>query len=123
MPAGDADRNDTQNDAAGLASLGLAPEHVHRVAGPDASESAEASAAMYEAALRDHGGGDARLARQGQAFGIRAVADDGGHPRVQPLGPALLLRGAHDGGHVAAGAGDQDDDVFHLGRDYPCRHD
>ena len=57
LPAGDADRNDTQNDAAGLASLGLVPEHVHRVAGPDASDSAEASAAMYEAALREHGGG------------------------------------------------------------------
>lgn len=57
LPAGDPDRNDTQNDEAGLASLGLTPEHVHRVAGPDTSESAEASAALYEQALREHGGG------------------------------------------------------------------
>ena len=55
--AGDPDRNDTQNDQAGLATLGLTPEHVHRVAGPDTSESAEASAALYEQALREHGGG------------------------------------------------------------------
>lgn len=57
LPAGDPDRNDTQNDQAGLARLGLTPEHVHRVAGPDTSESAEASAALYEQALREHGGG------------------------------------------------------------------
>ena len=38
LPAGDPDRNDTQNDQAGLATLGLTPEHVHRVAGPDTSE-------------------------------------------------------------------------------------
>ncbi len=57
LPAGDADRNDTQNDAAGLASLGLDPAHVHRVAGPDTTGSVEESAAAYAAALRDSGGG------------------------------------------------------------------
>ncbi|HSO64290.1 MAG TPA: 6-phosphogluconolactonase [Ornithinibacter sp.] len=57
LPAGDADRNDTQNDEAGLATLGLDPDHVHRVAGPDTSASAEDSARAYEAALRAHGGG------------------------------------------------------------------
>lgn len=57
LPAGDDDRNDTQNDRAGLTSLGLVPEHVHRVAGPDTSASAEESAAAYERALREHGSG------------------------------------------------------------------
>ncbi|KRE37129.1 6-phosphogluconolactonase [Janibacter sp. Soil728] len=57
LPAGDGDRNDTQNDRAGLSSLGLLPEHVHRVAGPDTSASAEESAAAYEQALREHGAG------------------------------------------------------------------
>ena len=58
LPAGDPDRNDTQNDAAGLLALGLDPAHVHRVAGPDASESAEASAAAYAGrAARRHGTG------------------------------------------------------------------
>ena len=57
LPAGDADRNDTQNDDAGLTSLGLDPAKVHRVAGPDTSDSAEDSAAAYEQALRTHGGG------------------------------------------------------------------
>lgn len=57
LPTGDPDRNDTQNDEAGLSTLGLAREHVHRVAGPDASASPEESASLYEAALREHGSG------------------------------------------------------------------
>ena len=57
LPAGDPDRNDTQNDAAGLAALGLDPANVHRVAGPDTSASLEASAAAYAQSLREHGRG------------------------------------------------------------------
>ncbi len=55
LPAGDADRNDTQNDAAGLDTLGLVPENVHRVAGPDQSASAEDSARAYSTALHQFG--------------------------------------------------------------------
>lgn len=55
LPAGDPDRNDTQNDAAGLSELGLDPAKVHRVAGPDASESAEASAEAYARSIHEHG--------------------------------------------------------------------
>jgi 6-phosphogluconolactonase len=58
LPAGDADRNDTQNDAAGLDRLGLDPANVHRVAGPDSSDSAEDSAEQYSAAIRGSGGGE-----------------------------------------------------------------
>ncbi|MEO5609494.1 MAG: 6-phosphogluconolactonase [Ornithinibacter sp.] len=57
LPAGDADRNDTQNDAAGLAGLGLDQAKVHRVAGPDTTTDAEESAAEYARALRDLDGG------------------------------------------------------------------
>jgi 6-phosphogluconolactonase len=57
LPAGDPDRNDTQNDQAGLATLGLDPARVHRVAGPDASGSAEDSAEAYSAEIRSSGGG------------------------------------------------------------------
>jgi 6-phosphogluconolactonase len=57
LPAGDPERNDTQNGDAGLDTLGLEPSHVHRVPGPDASTSAEASAEAYAAALREHGQG------------------------------------------------------------------
>jgi 6-phosphogluconolactonase len=57
LPAGDPDRNDRQNDDAGLATLGLDAQKVHRVAGPDSSESAEASAAAYGQAVREHGSG------------------------------------------------------------------
>ena len=55
LPAGDPDRNDTQNDEAGLSALGLDPAKVHRVAGPDVSESAEASAEAYGQTIREHG--------------------------------------------------------------------
>ncbi len=57
LPAGDADRNDTQNDDAGLAGLGLDAEKVHRVSGPDTTQSAEASAEAYAQTLRTHGQG------------------------------------------------------------------
>jgi 6-phosphogluconolactonase len=55
LPAGDPERNDTQNDDAGLGDLGLDPARVHRVPGPDTSESAEDSAAQYSAAVRGVG--------------------------------------------------------------------
>ena len=57
LPAGDPDRNDTQNDEAGLATLGLDPAHVHRVPGPDTSGSAEEAAQAYAETLRTEGGG------------------------------------------------------------------
>ena len=55
LPAGDPDRNDTQNDDAGLTGLGLDPAKVHRVAGPDTSESPEASAKAYGESIREFG--------------------------------------------------------------------
>jgi 6-phosphogluconolactonase len=57
LPAGDPDRNDTQNDEAGLAALGLDPANVHRVAGPDATTSVEESAERYAETLRTEGTG------------------------------------------------------------------
>ena len=57
LPAGDPDRNDVQNDDAGLAELPLDPANVHRVPGPDASESAEASATAYGESMRASGAG------------------------------------------------------------------
>jgi 6-phosphogluconolactonase len=57
LPAGDPERNDTQNGRAGLDTLGLDPAHVHRVPGPDDVPSAEASAEAYAATLREHGRG------------------------------------------------------------------
>lgn len=55
LDAGDPDRNDTQNDSAGLRSLGLDARHVHRVPGPDSSDSVDAAAAAYDQALRAEG--------------------------------------------------------------------
>lgn len=55
LPAGDADRNDAQNDEAGLRSLTADPHHVHRVPGPDAVDSAEDAARRYEEELLAHG--------------------------------------------------------------------
>ena len=47
LPAGDPDRNDVQNDDAGLAALGLDPAKVHRVQGPDLVATPEDAAAAY----------------------------------------------------------------------------
>jgi 6-phosphogluconolactonase len=57
LPAGHPDRNDTQADDAGLLTLGLDPELVHRVAGPDRTASLEQSAADYAARIRDAASG------------------------------------------------------------------
>ncbi|RKS84207.1 6-phosphogluconolactonase [Motilibacter peucedani] len=51
LPAGDPDRNDTGADEALLRAVPLDPAKVHRVAGPERSESVEASAADYAEAL------------------------------------------------------------------------
>ena len=55
LPAGHPDRNDTQNDDAGLTVLGLDPAKVHRVAGPDTSSSVQDSADAYAATLQQYG--------------------------------------------------------------------
>jgi 6-phosphogluconolactonase len=58
LPAGDPERNDTQNDDAGLTQLGLDGGTVFRVRGPDASASAEASAAAYATTIHEFGRGE-----------------------------------------------------------------
>ena len=55
LPAGDPDRNETQNFEALFGSVPIPPGNVHAVAGPDASTSVEASAESYAAQLREHG--------------------------------------------------------------------
>ncbi len=57
LPDGDPDRNETQNRAALLDRLPLDPAHVHAMAGPDRSASAEASATAYGQELREQGDG------------------------------------------------------------------
>lgn len=58
LPAGDAERNDTEADQAALRALDLPAANVHRVAGPDLMADAEASAAAYSAAIRGDKAGD-----------------------------------------------------------------
>ncbi len=87
LPAGDPDRNDTQNDDAGLRDLGLDPERVHRVPGPDTSASAEESAELYTAALRSSGGGEFDVM-------ILGVGPDGHVASLFPGHPAQLAADA-----------------------------
>lgn len=55
LPAGHAERNDTQNTTAGLDRLPLVPLRVHRVPGPDETTSVEEAAGRYAASLREYG--------------------------------------------------------------------
>lgn len=52
LPDGDPQRNDDEADRCLIAHVPIAPERVHRIAGPDRSVSPEDSAAAYERELR-----------------------------------------------------------------------
>lgn len=87
LPSGHPDRNDTQNDEAGLGDLGLAPSRVHRVPGPDTSGSAEESAESYSATLRSSGGGEFDVM-------VLGVGPDGHVASLFPGHPAQLASDA-----------------------------
>ena len=87
LPAGDPDRNDTQNDEAGLADFGLDPAKVHRVLGPEDSADAEASALDYARALREHGTGLFDVV-------VLGVGPDGHVASLFPHHPAAATTGA-----------------------------
>ncbi len=87
LPRGDPERNDTQADAAGLGRLGLDPDLVHRVPGPDESGSAEEAAAEYARVVRDRGTGDFDVVMLG-------VGPDGHVASLFPGHPAQLTADA-----------------------------